>query len=125
MRTLQRNKQTIYYAVLTDEIEIRDEEGNYTGEYEKTTSEPVKLRANIGTVQGQISNEIFGLIDNYSRVLIVDKNDFKLELTSNLPIVFWIDEKDITKSYDYRLIKMSTSLNGLALLVKKVNINGD
>ena len=43
MRSLERNKQTFYYALYSAVTEVKDENGDYTGEREITYSSPVSI----------------------------------------------------------------------------------
>jgi hypothetical protein len=47
VRTLERNKQTIYYALYEGKKPLTDEYENPTGEYEVLYSKPVLLKINV------------------------------------------------------------------------------
>jgi hypothetical protein len=70
MRCLARNKQTVYYALFTGKTEIKDENGDGTGQYELHYAEPVEWAANIRWDSGSIELEGFGLNDSGARRIV-------------------------------------------------------
>lgn len=74
MRTLNRNKQSFYYATYVGkhEIEETDEYGNTlkTGEYQTIYDNPVKCKANISPANGTTANEVFGTVEGLSLIHI-------------------------------------------------------
>ena len=65
MRTIQRNKRTIYYALYQGVTEITDEYGYYTGEVEITYGNPVKAKMNVSGGRGAADIEMFGIDNPY------------------------------------------------------------
>ena len=72
MRTLERNKQTFYYALFDSDVSATDPEGNKTGVYIAKYKEPVKMRANISPASGDAQREQFGTMLEYDRVIVTD-----------------------------------------------------
>lgn len=141
MRTLRKNKQTIYYANQTELVPIyeKDENGEIkyieidgvkipveTGKYEMSYGKAIDIDGNI-TMSGDESNETEYGIDSsgYDAVLILDKNEADISETS----VVWFESdvkyKDIEKtstdpnSADYKVLKKVPSLNGLKYILGK------
>lgn len=148
MRTQNKNRQKIYISNQTGMTPVYeyDEDGNLkyitvdgktvpvtTGEYEMGYSYPVECKANIALSGGEVSNVEFGIdFSAYDAVLEgIDKiDDLKITETTLIwhksPLVW----KDRTKtiinpnSADYRVTRVSPSLNEQKFLLQKVNKNG-
>lgn len=133
MRTLNKNKQTLYYANQDKEVPITetyyDDEGNAyeldTGETELVYGEPIEFKGNIAMSGGESEAVEFGLdLSQYEAILVVSKNTLPLTETSRI----WHtseptkDDKGYTDEYsaDYRIVKISPSLNFDKYVLKKV-----
>ena len=119
MRTLERNKQTIYYALYEGKEPLTDEYENPTGEYEVLYSEPVLLKINVSAARGEYSTRQFGETENYDKVLVTDDINIPITETSLL----WIDDTDTSKPHDYIVKKVAKSLNSVAIAVSKVSVS--
>lgn len=125
MMTLGQNKQKMYYA-LQGQFQIpmydyyTDADGNRfpieTGEYRYPYENPVLFYGNIAMSGGEARNVEYGVdIGAYEAVLVVGRNELPLKETS----VIWLETNpqyndDGTvdeKSADYRIVKISPSLN--------------
>lgn len=117
MRSLERNKRTIYYALYTGNEEIKDSNNYSTGEYRRTYSQPVKARINVSAARGAAYTREFGDFQNYDKTMIT---------TENLPIdentILWVDDLDITHEHDYEVAKVAKSLNENQYAIQKVKI---
>jgi hypothetical protein len=116
---MERNKRTVYYAMFDKNEPILDEDGNDTGEECASYFAPVKLRINVSPALGESATRQFGEVVAYDRTLV--------SCDTTLPIdeqtVFWIDETDTTKPYDYTVKKVARSLNSLQIAVKRVEVS--
>lgn len=117
MRTLRRNKQKIYYADYLGRETIVDEYGNETGEYRKVYNAPIELMANVSPAQGKYSTRQFGDIENYNKVIVLEKSP--ISETS----ILWIDNLDIAKPHDYVVERIAQSLNSVSIAVRKVTVS--
>ncbi len=121
MRTLLRNRQTIYYALVTDTTEIKDEYGNSTGSYQITYGSPVELKINVSEERGTVEATQTGLITTYRRTLVTTKD---LPIKDNT--IFWVDivpdsdGESGTIKHNYIVEVISKSLNSLTITLKKV-----
>lgn len=86
MRTLARNKQTVWYAKCIGKTERIDANGFRTGQYDLTYTEPVKTRMNIRWDDGAVRLEGLGLNGSGKRRLLTD--DLNCPIT--LGTVLWI-----------------------------------
>lgn len=129
MMTLDINKQKMYYATLVDTIqeEYIDEDGNRypTGEPKSIYSEPVEFYGNIAMSGGEAEAQEYGLsLSDYSAILVVSKNTLPITETS----LIWhateptkgIDGNTDEYSADYRIVKISPSLNFDKYVLRKV-----
>lgn len=129
MRTLNKNKQKMYYATLVDTVqeEYIDEEGNgyTTGEPKNIYSEPVEFYGNIAMSGGEAEAQEYGLsLSDYSAILVASKNTLPINEQSRI----WHtseptnDDNGYTDEYsaDYRIVKISPSLNFDKYVLKKV-----
>lgn len=141
MRTLRKNKQKMHYALylgkqeipmidkVTGEIIIDyvDSEGNEYPRMEKVDvySEPTQFFGNISMSGGEAEAVEFGLnLADYEAVLVMGKNTLPINETS----LIWLDTEPIVEasgyvdqySADYKVIKVSPSLNVDKYVLKKV-----
>lgn len=133
MRTLNKNKQTLYYANQDKTVpiyeEYTDEDGNTypldTGETKLVYGEPIPFEGNIAMSGGEAEAREFGLnLSDYEAVLLMGKNTLPITETS----LIWHntepteDSEGNTDEYsaDYRIVKISPSLNFDKYVLKKV-----
>lgn len=141
MRTLQQNKQKLFYSLLIGEqpvyalddegnkiIEYIDDEGNIyyqeTGETELLYSEPVYFFANISMSGGESQTQEYGVdISNYDAILILNKDEIPITETS----IIWhksdIGYRDSARtnvdghSADFKVLAIKPSLNTLKVIL--------
>lgn len=142
MRTLNRNKRKMFYAQYlgkTPEYET-DINGNLivvytekdgtvhykeTGNMIDSYSKPVEFYGNISLSGGQSVSTEYGFdISKYSAVLVMPKGSLPLTETSliwfeNAPISLPTGNAD-SKSADYRVVKVSPSINIDKYILQKV-----
>lgn len=134
MRTLNKNTQKMYYANQDRVVPIyeyyEDEDGNMipldTGETKLVYGEPIEFKGNISLSNGgEVEVQEFGLdIGSYSAILVTNKNYINLSETS----LVWhsteptkdIDGNTNEFSADYRVVKVSDSLNVSKYALQKV-----
>lgn len=133
MRTLRKNAQKMYYANQDREVPITetyyDDEGNAyeldTGETELVYGEPIEFYGNIAMSGGEAEAQEYGLsLSDYEAILVVSKNTLPIDETSRI----WHtseptnNDKGYTDEYsaDYRIVKISPSLNFDKYVLKKV-----
>lgn len=142
MRTLQRNKQGMKYALLIDEVPIyeRDEGGNVkyidvdgeqvpveTGETELRYGKPVCFIGNISMSGGESKAVEYGIdMSAYDAVLIMQKNEILLTETSLIWLESEVGYKDTAKTIvdgntaDFKVKKVSPSLNQTKYLLERI-----
>jgi hypothetical protein len=116
VRTLARNKQTLYYALYKGEKEVVDGNGYKTGETVVEYGEPVKARMSITDTGGSSDLEMFGVTDYSVKTLITD--DMKCPIDKDS--ILWIGIPT-TEPHNYVLTKPPLkSLNQIKIIVKEV-----
>ena len=127
MRTLHRNKISIFYANYRNKIPRRDEYGNLNGEYDIAYDNPIEVRANVSAARGESTTRQFGDDEGYDRVIVLDDTRIPITTTS----ILWIDtppeiaENGSTSTpHDYIVKQVATSLNSVSIAVSKVNVSG-
>ena len=86
VRLLDRNKQTVWYALCTGKTERIDENGFRTGQYDPTYAEPVRTRMNIRWDSGAVRLEGFGENGAGKRRIVTDDLNCPITLGS----ILWI-----------------------------------
>lgn len=117
MRTLNRNKRTIYAAYYQDNIEAVDENGFYTGERSGIYSDPVPLRANVSPATGGVIQEIFGPNLSYDKVIVLEDIEGIDENTR-----LWVDKTPDDGKHDYVVKRVSKSINSVSIAISKVEV---
>lgn len=144
MRTLQKNKQKMYYALFKCEepeyvldengnkiIDYTDEDGNVyyreTGNKIPTYFVPVLFYGNISMSGGEVNTQEFGIdVSGYDALLVLNKDEIPIEETS----LVWFESepqyKDADKTIvdrnkaDYRVLSIKPSLNQLKVLLGRI-----
>lgn len=126
MRTLKRNKQTFWYANITDTQQIIDYDTEYeTGETYIGYSEPVAVNANISAARGTADLDAFGIGANYSKTIVTD--DITLPIYKST--ILWVDNEPDEYGeageikHDYVVVAVARSLNSLTIAIKEVSVS--
>ena len=129
MKCLVRNKQTLYYRLWEGMQETVDEDRNIVETNVPLYSDPVKIRANVSVAEGQrfvesTSTQMFGLAIDYDKVIVLDDVNCPIEESTVLYIDKspYADDGSLT-AYDYRVTRISKSLNSVSIAVKKVDVS--
>lgn len=121
MRTLQRNKRTISYALYTGVSEITDEDGNYTGEYEVTYATPVTTRMNVSGSRGRAEVEMFGIDNPFTHTVVTD--DLTTEFNTDTIWWFGIDPGENGEvPHNFRCTGVSRTINQVVIALAEVDV---
>lgn len=130
MRTLKKNKQTIYYAlnlgretVSTEDKIIVDGEEVYIdeGDYTMTYSVPEAFSANISFSGGDSTDVEFGLdLSAYDAIIVTDLNAYPITETS----LIWFETEPPTTTSDgatadYSVVAVRNTLNQTKIILKR------
>ena len=119
MRTVKRNKRPVAYAFYQGVTELTDADGNITGEYEVSYTDPVKTLMNVSGGRGQADIALFGLTQTFARTATTEDLDTKW----NTETVFWIETDPDSEPFDYRVAAVSRTINQVVLALAEVEVN--
>lgn len=124
MRSLERNKRLIHYALYTGKTPVVDEYGNLTGDYEPTYASPEKLRISVSAAKGKYSTMQFGGLEMYDKVMVTSDMDCPISETT----ILWVDKSPLdskgkVNAYDYVVTRVAKGLNSISYAIKRVNVN--
>lgn len=123
MKTMERNKTTLWYMTYAGSDPVLDEYGNEIGT-EVTYNPPVMLRANISPATGSSQVEQFGSLAGYDKVIVIDDVDCPIDENSVLFIDKAVEFTDDGKPlYDYTVKRPARSLNSVSYAVTKVSVS--
>lgn len=118
MRSLNRNKRLIHYALYVGDNAIIDEYGNETGEYLPVYGDAVALRCNVSSATGEDAVQAFGSFTNYTRTICVSDSD--CPITERSVVWFGIDPKE---PYNYVVTRKADSKNGIMYALQEVAVS--
>lgn len=118
MRSLNRNKRLIHYALLVSEIENIDEYGNKTGEVTPVYGEPTPLLCNISAASGEDAVQAFGNFTGYSRTMFIADNGNPID--ENTVIWFGVPS---TGPHNYIVVRKADSKNGILYALQEVTVS--
>lgn len=121
MRTLEINKQPMWYALLTGKTEVIDEYGNHTGVFELTYSNPVYYPVNMSESRNIVKHEAFGVTADYDRTFVT--TDMSCPITEDSIIWFGADPK--TEPHNYVVHRIANSLNSITIAIRQVDLRKD
>lgn len=123
MRSMERNKINIYYALYKGKTPILDDDGNETGDNEVSYGNPVKFRIRVSPNKGESSEQAFGKSLDYDRVMYTTDKKFPIDEYS----VLWIGTAPEIKEdgrtdtpYDFIVVRVAKDLNEFLYAIKKV-----
>ena len=111
MRSLEKNKRKLSYALPAGTEAILDEWGNDTLEVKRKYKEYAKYSANISSAVGEEAVKAFGSLTNYSRTICVAEKNCPIAVEGTL-IQF--------EGKTYEVVKVADSLNGFLIAVREV-----
>ena len=117
MRSLERNKRSLHYAVYMGEEPLLDDRGFETGESKPIYGEITELRCNISSATGEDAVEAFGSFTRYTRAICVADND--CPLTEESVVWFGIPTSE---PYNYIVTLKADSKNGIMYALQEVKV---
>lgn len=117
MMCLEINKQPLYYATLLGKTERMDDDGNYTGEYDLSYSDPVLTKMNISAARGAADFGFFGISLQYTKTMVTSDMDCPIDEGT----VLWIDADPETEKYNYVVKRVGKSLNYISYAIDEVS----
>lgn len=117
MRSLNRNKRPIYYALHVDDVPIIDEYGNETSETAPVYGDPIELKCNVSAAVGADAVEAFGSFTNYNRTMCV--SDPSCPIDENTIVWFGADPYE---QHNYIVTRKADSKNGILYALREVTV---
>ena len=121
MRTSQRNKRKIFYALYQGVTEVVDEYGYYTGEVEITYSDPIEAKMNVSGGRGAADIEMFGIDNPYTHTAVTDD----LTTPFNTDTIFWFGVDPAEHPHNYRCTGVSRTINQVVLALAEVTVEDE
>ena len=121
MRTLEINKQPMWYALLTGKTEVIDEYGNHTGVFELTYSKPVYYPVNMSESRNIVKHEAFGVTADYDRTFVT--TDMSCPISEDT--IIWFGADPTTEPHNYVVHRIANSLNSITIAIRQVDLRKD
>lgn len=117
MRSLNRNRRLIHYALKTGEVTNIDEYGNETGESTPAYSEATPLLCNVSAATGEDAVRAFGNFTGYSRTICVADTACPIDEES----IVWFGVAP-TEPHNYIVVQKADSKNGILYALQEVTV---
>ena len=117
MRSLNRNKRQIQYALRNGEVANIDEYGNETGELTPAYDAATPLLCNVSAASGQEAVEAFGSFTGYTRTMYVSDVDCPIDENT----INWYGVEP-TEPYTYIVTRKADSKNGILYAIQEVTV---
>lgn len=123
MRTSQRNRRDIYYALYQGVTNVVDDDGNYTGEQAVSYTTPTKARMNVSGGRGQAEIDTFGIDNPFSRSAVTEDLDTAFDTDT----IWWVDvipgATADEVAHDYRCTGVSRTINQTVIALAEVDVS--
>ena len=121
MRTLQRNRQDIWYALYQGQTEAVDSDGYKTGELVASYTEPVKTQMNVSGGRGMAVSQYFGIDNLFTHTAVTQDMTTPFDTTT----VFWFGKTPSENADDYNFIctGVATTINGRVIALSEVEVS--
>lgn len=120
MKCLARNKQLLYYALLTGESVQRDADGYVTGERPPTYSEPEAVYMNLSAARGQAELDQFGAATDYTHTLVTCDMDCPIDENS----ILWVGRTPQNDTpHNFVVVRVARSLNSITYAIREVKVS--
>ena len=117
MRTVQRNKREISYALYSGVTDVVDSEGNLTGEQEITYATPVTTRMNVSGGRGRAEIELFGVENPFTHTVVTDD----LTTPFDTDTAWWVNADPATDPHNFRCTGVSRTINQVVIALAEVD----
>ena len=122
MRSLERNKRDLWYAVTVGTESIFDEYGNDTLEVRTIYGSPTLLRANVSANIGQDAVDTFGSQTEYSRTVSLTGDT--CPLSEGDKVWFSVEPNVDGDNNNYVVARVADSKNGFLVALREVSKRG-
>lgn len=119
MRTLEINKQDMWYALYLGKDEVIDEYGNHTGVFELQYSDPVYYPVNMSQSRGTADVDAFGIEADYDRTFVTTDMACPIKEDS----IIWFGADPQTEPHNYTVYQIANSLNSITYAIRGVDVS--
>ena len=119
MRTLEINKQPMWYALYEGKTEVIDDYGNHTGVFELQYSDPVYYPVNMSQSRGTADVDEFGINANYDRTFVTTDMNCPIKEDS----IIWFGKNPTTDPHNYVVYQIANSLNSITIAIRGVDVS--
>lgn len=121
MKLMERNKQTVWYALFASKSDVRDGNDRRTGEKLITYGKPVETRMNVGWATGSAQLEGYGISREPTRRIVTD--DMNCPIDTDTALWIGITPDNGTK-HNYVVVGApERSLNQIVYTVQEVSVS--
>ena len=118
MRTNQRNKHTVWYALYGEHEDYINGYGELTGEKVLSYSDPVETRVNVSGTRGRAAVEMFGIDNPFTQTIVTDD----LKTPFDTATVWWVDSTPDDGEHNYRCTGVCKTNNQVVIALTEVNV---
>lgn len=118
MRTNQRNKRTVWFALYQGISDVTDADGNLTGEHPAVYGEPTEARMKVSRKHGVSKPDAPGMTDPFTVTLITDD----LVTPFDTSTIWWVGIQQ-TEPHNFRCTGVATSINTRTIYLEEVNVS--
>lgn len=123
MRTTQRDKRTIWYALYEGFTEEVDSDGNYAGEQTVSYGKPTQARMNVSGGRGQAEIELFGVDNPFTHTAVTD--DLTTAFTTDTIWWFGVTPGLTAEAvpHNYRCTGISRTINQVIIALEEISVS--
>lgn len=119
MRTIQRNRREVWYALYQGVTDVMDDEGNYTGEQEVSYTTPVKAMMNVSGGRGRAMVEEFGIDNPFTHTAVTSD----LTTAFNTDTIWWFGKTPSDGAHNFRCTGISRTPNQVVIALAEVEVS--
>lgn len=118
VRTLEINRQDMWYALCNGKTEIIDDYGNHTGVFQVTYGAPVYYPVNMSQSRGTTGLEAYGITADYDRTFVTTDMNCPIKEDS----IIWFGADPNTQPHNYVVHQIANSLNSITIQIRGVSL---
>lgn len=120
MRTNQRNRETVWFALYQGISDVTDANGNLTGEHREAYASPRMARMKVSRKRGTSRPDAPGMTDPFTVSLITED----LTTPFDTSTIWWVGiPVKIATPHNFRCTGVATSINTRTIYLEEVNVS--
>ena len=117
MRTIQRNRRELWYALYKGVQDVTDSAGNLTGEQEVSYETPVQAKMNISGGRGRAAIEEFGIENPFTHTAVTGDMDTPFDTDT----IWWFGKAPTDGAHNFRCTGVSRTVNQVVIALAEVD----